>query len=134
MAEWLSEDWLKEIAARADARPILACASGTVSLAITSGRGRDVGVGYHWEYRDGVPGGGGVGVLADADLVLTVARDDAWTVLTGEVEPSVAFMRGRLKATGDGGLLLELLESTTAGGYRDWRQRAQSLTEGGPAT
>jgi SCP-2 sterol transfer family len=131
MAEWLSEDWLKEMAALADSRPPLASASGTVSLAITAGRGRDVG--YHWEYRDGVPGGGGVGVAADANLALTIDRDDAWTVLTGEVEPSVAFMRGRLKATGDGGLLLELLESTTTGGYQGWRQQAEGLTDGGPA-
>ncbi len=132
MAEWLGEEWGKEIAALADSRPSLARGSGTVSLAITAGRGRDVG--YHWEYRDGVPGDGGVGVLADADLVLTIARDDAWSVLTGEVEPSVAFMRGRLKAAGDGGLLLELLASTTTKGYREWRERVQSLTEAGPAT
>jgi hypothetical protein len=132
VAEWLSEDWLKEMAALADSRPALPRASGTVSVAITAGRGRDVG--YHWEYRDGVPGGGGVGVVADADLTLSIARDDAWSVLTGEVEPSVAFMRGRLKATGNGGLLLELLESTTAREYRDWRQRAQNLTDGGPTS
>jgi hypothetical protein len=131
VAEWLSEEWLKEIAAMADSRPSLPRASGTVSLAVTVGRGRDVG--YHWEYRDGVPGAGGVGVAADADLVLSIARDDAWSVLTGEVEPSVAFMRGRLKATGDGGLLLDLLESTTTRGYQDWRTRAQNLTDGGPA-
>ena len=130
MAEWLSEEWLKEMAALADTRPPLAGASGTVSLAITAGRGRDVG--YHWEYRDGVAGGGAAGVAADADLALTIARDDAWSVLTGEVEPSVAFMRGRLKATGDSGLLLELLESTTTGGYRQWRERALELTEPGP--
>jgi hypothetical protein len=132
MAEWLSEEWLKEIAALADSRPPLPGASGTVSLAITAGRGRDVG--YHWEYRDGVPGAGGVGVAADADLALTIARDDAWSVLAGEVEPSVAFMRGRLKATGAGGLLLELLESTTTPEYQVWRQRAQSLTDGGPSS
>ncbi len=132
MAEWLNAKWLEEIAALADARPSLPGASGTVSLAITGGRGRDVG--YHWEYRNGVPGGGGVGVVADADLALSIARDDAWSILSGEVEPSVAFMRGRLKATGAGGLLLELLESTTTPEYQDWRRRAQNLTDAGPAS
>jgi hypothetical protein len=98
---------------------------------VTAGRGREVG--YHWEYRDGKPGAGGVGLPADADLALTIARDDAWSVLTGEVEPSVAFMRGRLKSTGDTGLLLELLQSSTTRDYRVWRQRVESLTDGGPA-
>ena len=132
MAEWLSEEWLKDVAALADARPPLSGASGTVSLAITAGRGREVG--YHWQYREGLPGGGSVGVAADADLVLTIARDDAWSVLTGEMEPSVAFMRGRLKATGDGGLLLAVLESTSTGAYGEWRQRVQTMTEAALAT
>jgi SCP-2 sterol transfer family len=132
VAEWLSEEWLQDMAALADARPPLPAASGTVSLAITAGRGREVG--YHWHYRKGVPGGGSVGVAADADVVLTMARDDAWSVLTGEMEPSVAFMRGRLKATGDGGLLLAVLESTSTGAYREWRQRVQTITEATPAT
>ena len=63
-------------------------------------RTRDASVGYHWSYRDGVPGDGGVGGVADADLALTITRADAGAVASGEVEPSVAFMRGRLKATG----------------------------------
>jgi hypothetical protein len=132
VAEWLSEEWLKDMAALADARPPLSGAGGTVSLAITVGRGREVG--YHWQYREGRPGGGSVGVAADADLVLTVARDDAWSVLTGEMEPSVAFMRGRLKASGDGGLLLAVLESTSTGAYGEWRQRVETMTEAGLAT
>jgi SCP-2 sterol transfer family len=131
VTEWLSEEWLKDIAASADARPPLPGVSGTVSLAVTAGRGREVG--YHWQYRQGVPGGGRVGVAPDADVVLTIARDDAWSVLIGEMEPSVAFMRGRLKAAGDGGVLLALLESMSTGSYRDWRQRLQTRTEAGPA-
>ena len=42
---------------------------------------------------------------ADADLVITVARDDIG------LDPAVAYMRGRLKAVGDTGLLFEALRS-----------------------
>jgi hypothetical protein len=121
VAEWLSEDWLKEVADQAGARPPVAGANGTVSLAITIGRRDEVS--YHWSYRDGAPGDGGVGSVPDADLTLTIARDDAQAVASGEVEPSVAYMRGRLKASGDGALLLGLLASTATDGYRDWRRR-----------
>jgi hypothetical protein len=121
VAEWLSEEWLKEVADQAGTRPPVAGANGTVSLAITTGRRDEVS--YHWSYRDGVPGEGGVGAIADADLMLTIARDDAQAVASGEVEPSVAYMRGRLKASGDGALLLGLLASTATESYRDWLRR-----------
>jgi hypothetical protein len=121
VAEWLSDDWLQEVADQAGARPPVAGANGTVSLAITTGRRDEVS--YHWSYRDGVPGQGGVGAVPTADLTLTIVRDDALAVASGEVEPSVAYMRGRLKASGDGALLLGLLASTATDSYRDWRRR-----------
>jgi hypothetical protein len=119
--EWLSEEWLKEIAALAGARPPVAGANGTVSMVISGGRAVDVS--YHWSYQDGVPGDGGLGAAPDSDLTLTIGRADAETVVNGDVEPSVAYMRGRLKASGDGGLLLGLLASTATDAYRSWRQR-----------
>lgn len=140
MAEWLSEEWLKEVAALAGSRPPLPGATGRVSVAITDGRGRTSrtsrtggDLGYHWRYQDGVPGAGGTGVTGDAELALVMARADAWDVLTGQVEPSVAYMRGRLRATGDGRLLLELLESTATDAYRAWLQQARNLAGPLPA-
>jgi hypothetical protein len=121
VAPWLSEEWVEHVAAEAGARPPVPGANGTVSLAIGDKRGSEVA--YHWSYRDGIPGEGGVGGVADADLVLTITRADAEAVASGEVEPSVAFMRGRLKATGSGALLLGLLASTATDSYRGWRQR-----------
>jgi hypothetical protein len=43
------------------------------------------------------------------------------------VEPSVAYMRGRLKAAGDGALLLAFLESTAGDGREAWLERLRSL-------
>jgi hypothetical protein len=126
VAEWLSEEWLKEVAALAGDRPPVPGGNGTVSLAVTGAPGGEVA--YHWSYRDGVPGNGGVGPVVDAELSLSIAYADAQAVASGEVEPSVAYMRGRLKASGDGALLLGLLASTATERYREWRQR---VTAGG---
>jgi hypothetical protein len=52
--------------------------------------------------------------------------------LTGEMTPSVAYMRGRLKATGDGQLLLELLKSSTTDGYRTWLQQVRQAVDPEP--
>ena len=131
MAEWLSEEWLKEVAARAGSRPSVPGATGTVSVAVTGGPHGDAV--YHWSYRDGVPGDGGRGAASDADLAMVISYADARPVATGEVEPSVAYMRGRLKATGDGALLLGLLASTATEDYRDWRRGMMNLADPGPA-
>ena len=78
MADWLSEEWAQQVAALAGSRPPVPGANGTVSLAISDGRGSEVS--YHWSYRDGIPGDGGVGGVADADLALTITRADAEAV------------------------------------------------------
>jgi hypothetical protein len=118
--EWLSDEWLKELVASTSARPQVPGANGTVSMVITGGPAGDVS--YHWSYRDGLPGEGAMGSAPDANLTLTIGRADAEAVAKGDVEPSVAYMRGRLKAAGDGGLLLGLLASTATEPYRTWRQ------------
>jgi hypothetical protein len=116
---------LQGVADLADSRPPVPGISGTVSVSITIGR-RDQ-VAYHWSYRDGVPGEGRVGAAPDAQLTLLASSDDAKTLMSGEVEPSVAYMRGRLKASGDGALLLAWLESTATDRYREWRSHAESV-------
>lgn len=98
--------------------------AGTVSLAVALAPRKEVA--WHWRYEGGktVAGGPGAG---DADLSLTLGAGDGAEVLSGRVEPSVAFMRGRLKASGSGGLLLAFLESTTSDGFGEWRRRIESL-------
>lgn len=125
VADWLSEEWLGEMAVLADSRPPVPGTSGIVSVAITVGR-RDQ-VAYHWSYRDGVPGEGGVGPAADPQLSLVLSSADAQTLMSGELDPSVAYMRGRLKGTGDAEFLLAWLASTATDGYQAWRSQAESV-------
>jgi hypothetical protein len=132
MAEWLSDEWLKEVAARAGSRPLVPGATGTVSVAVTGAPDGDVA--FHWSYRDGVPGEGGIGPPGAAEVALVIAYADAGSLARGEVEPSVAYMRGRLKASGDGALLLGWLASTGTDEYREWRRQVVDLADPAPAT
>jgi hypothetical protein len=129
--EWLSDQWCEEVAALAGSRPEVPGGNGTVSLTVTRGKG--IAAAYHWAYKDGTPGAGGVGQMADADLVLTIGEADAALVVAGDVEPSVAYMRGRLKAAGDGGLLLGWLASTATDAYAEWRRRVAEVAGAPPA-
>ena len=100
-------------------------ADGTVSLAIATAPRREIA--WHWRYQDGRVVEGGAGSGGDPKVALTLAAADAPDVWSGRVEPSVAFMRGRLKTAGDGALLLAFLASTTAEGFGEWRKRAEAL-------
>jgi hypothetical protein len=124
---WASDEWAQELTALAESRPPVAGATSTISVAITGGKAGDAT--YHWSYRDGVPVAGATGAAVDADLALTISNVDAQTIVAGEVEPSVAYMRGRLKATGDGALLLGWLASTATDEYQEWRRHVQSALD-----
>ncbi len=76
------------------------------------------------------PGPVSVGCPGDADLSLTLSPTDAEMVRQGLLAPSVAFMQGRLKTSGDNGLLLSVLawSATDAFGpaLASWSSPAQS--------
>ncbi|HEX4864856.1 MAG TPA: SCP2 sterol-binding domain-containing protein [Acidimicrobiales bacterium] len=120
----LGEEWASEAAGVVSLLPDAPGVSGTVSFAVTEGTGKKrQEAGFHWRYEDGKAIDGAAGVDADADLVLLIAGEDAVDLLSGRVEPSVSFMRGRLKASGDGGLLLGFLRATTDSRFDSWRKR-----------
>lgn len=126
MAKWLTPEWAAEVGALHDLLPPAGDVDGTVSLGFQTASRKELTI--HWTYEGGKVVSGGTG-KADAGLQLTLAAADAGDVLSGRVEPSVAFMRGRLKATGDGGLLLAFLESTTADGFAAWRERVAAVSK-----
>ncbi|HET9731510.1 MAG TPA: SCP2 sterol-binding domain-containing protein [Acidimicrobiales bacterium] len=123
--DWLGPGWVESAASLWPSLPEAPGADGSVSLSFVTGPRKEVAI--HWSYADGRPVGGGAGADPDAGLVLSVAAADAADVVSGRVEPSVAFMRGRLKATGDGALLLAFLRSTAAAGFEDWRRGLAGL-------
>lgn len=122
--DWLGEEWASEAAAAVGMLPYAPGESGTVSFAVAEGTGKKrKEAGFHWRYDEGKAVDGEAGVDPEADLVLLIADADATELLSGLVEPSVSFMRGRLKASGDGGLLLGFLRSTTDPKYESWRKK-----------
>jgi len=81
--------------------------SGTVQVDVTGGPDGDVPV--HAVLAAGRLVDAGPGPAADADAVLTLTAADARAVVAGHLDPSVAFMQGRMKVAGDMGVVLDLL-------------------------
>jgi len=96
--------------------------SGVVGLTVT-GEGREQ-CRARLVLLDGRVDAVELGPAGAADLTLELERADAAAVLDGTLAPSVAYMRGRLKSSGDNSLLLGLLAASSERAWEDWRVAA----------
>ena len=71
----------------------------------------------------------GTGGAPTVDLTLTLTDADARAVLSGTLDPSVAFMQGRMKVAGAMGPLLDLLALAGTDAARAWRERLALHTD-----
>jgi hypothetical protein len=118
MPEIGTPEWAAEAGPRWKLLPPAPGADGAVNLSVTVAPRREATL--HWRYENGRVVDGGPGPADPPALALTMVVPDAAEVFSGQVEPSVAFMRGRLKATGSGAVLLAFLRSTTTDGFQEW--------------
>jgi SCP-2 sterol transfer family len=108
MSAFPSPEWFAELSGRG-------CAPGpslAVQLLVTGGPGGDFQA--YLRFDDGVVAEAALGTAPAAEVTLTAPVPDADAMASGELDPSVAFMQGRMKTAGDPGLLLELLAHVQA--------------------
>jgi putative sterol carrier protein len=117
VARFLSAEWIDVVRS---AVPTVGDAS--VECAVTGGPDGDVKL--HAAGSEVTLGG-----LENADVSLTVPYAEAIAIAHGELEPSVAFMQGRMKTAGDPGKLLDLLAATATPAFREGLERVAGLTE-----
>jgi putative sterol carrier protein len=115
--ELADDAWLKAyVEAQAD-RPAVVGADATVQVVLEGGPAGKV------VFREKLADGRAIAVEPGAkkgcDLELTMKWDIATEVLTGEVDPNVPFMQGRLKVAGDYALWLRLARPLADHTYRD---------------
>ena len=101
--------------------------TGTVQVDVTGGPEGDAAVYATFDTGRLVAAGSGPTPGPDASLTLTAP--DAAEVLVGALDPSVAFMQGRMKVAGDMGLVLDLLALASTDAARACRDRV-----GAPST
>jgi putative sterol carrier protein len=121
MARFLSDDWCAGIAADAPG-------ADDVGIEITVLGGPDGDV----KWQVAVAGGtvsAAAGPRPGAEVSLTVPYDDMVAILRGELQPSVAFMRGTMKTAGDQGALLVVLAATATTEFAAQRASVATSTE-----
>lgn len=129
MAVWLSEDWVtttSDVAGRPLAG-VIRPEPTTVGLTVTGLPGGDVH--YHRTIESGRVTSSGLGAGPAADVSFTATAADGMGMVRGEVDPSVAFMQGRLKTAGDPGLVLTVLAAWSSPAGRTAGRDVDALTD-----
>jgi putative sterol carrier protein len=71
-----------------------------------------------------------LGTTPEPDVTVTAGYDDWRSVELGELDPSIAFMQGVVKVSGDMAVFLPMLAATRSEASRGRRARAREVTEG----
>jgi putative sterol carrier protein len=107
--------------------PSLAGVTATIQFDITGGPDGDTSC--RWAIADGRLSPSAADGTGPADVVLTMERAVAASIQRSELDPNVAFMQGRMKATGSMEVLMALLPASQSDECRDLLARIASITE-----
>lgn len=127
MTRWLSGEWFDQARNLAVGLPPRPGLTAGIQHVITGGPDGDVSC--YWVLADGRPTSAAIGSLESPDVTLTLSWSDAAAIQSGGLDPSVAFMQGRMKVAGSMSVVLELLPATREAAYRDLRCRVADVTE-----
>jgi hypothetical protein len=127
VTKWLTAEWFDQTRAMAADQPAHPGLSVRIQHTVTGGPDGDIS--YFWVLDDGRIQSGGGGTVEQPDVTLTSVWNDAVSMCRGDLDPSVAFMQGRLKVAGSMGAMLVMLPLTNTTEYRDWRRRVAEITD-----
>jgi hypothetical protein len=129
-----AEEWAEAVRAGFDGLDGPDALTGSVRVDVTGGPDGDLSMyadfdrGHLTGAGAGSGAGTGTGVGSGPAATLSLTAADAWAVLAGDLDPSVAFMQGRMKVTGDMGLVLDLLALAATDDFRARRQQLAGLS------
>ncbi len=127
MALYLSAEWHQRVLDLAESLPTRPGVSARVACVVSGSPQGDVR--YFQDVEDGRVVAQSLGERPGADFTVTSTWDDAVQILTGELDPNVAFMQGRMKVAGNMAKLMVLLPLTVSDDYRAMQAALREVTE-----
>ena len=122
--KYLSQEYLDEQRAISQEFQDRPGASARIQNVVSGGP--DGEVRYYWLVENGKFAETGLGDIDDPDFTLTVSYDNSVKLLTGELNPQVALMTGKLKVRGAMGKLLSLLPLTQSEDFKSMQDKLRT--------
>ena len=106
------QDWLDRQRAESASLPERPGATALVQYEVTGGP--DGTVVFHTQLEDGRIVENALGADDDADFTMLLSLDEFVSIASGDEDPTVGYMQGRVKVTGNIGRMLSVLPVTTS--------------------
>ncbi|MEW6474261.1 MAG: SCP2 sterol-binding domain-containing protein [Actinomycetota bacterium] len=127
MPQYLSQEWLDQFVKMSADQPIRPGVTVKVQYKITDGPAGDID--YYWIVDGGRIVDAKRGTIGDSDFAMTSSYDDQAKMQRGELDPTAAFMKGKLKVCGDVAKLLSLLPITSSPEWKSLQDEMAAITE-----
>ena len=128
MAKYLTQEWLDEFKKLAAGQPEHAGINLRVQYQVKGGPEGDVD--YWWIIEEGKITDAQLGTL-DGDLDFTIAMmyQDAAKLQRGDLNPTSAFMQGKMKVSGNTGRMMSLMPLTNSPEWKQMEADVRAMTE-----
>ncbi len=129
MRRILTQEWLDRQQEETEALEPRTGASASIQYDVTGGP--DGPVSFHTRLENGRISENCVGTDDEADFTMVMPFDEFVAVARGDADPTVGFMQGRVKVTGNIGRMLSVLPATTSEPWRAAMRRVAADTDFG---
>ena len=102
-------------------------ANARIQYVVSGGPEGDVS--YYWVVVGGKLQDSKLGELPDADFTLRMSYDTSVKIQRGDLNPNVAFMTGKMKASGNVGKLLSLMPLTQSDDFKSLQEQLRAKAE-----
>ena len=129
MYKYLSQEWFDEFRALAEVLlPERPGATLKVQYKATEGPGGE-DVLYYWILEDGKLLEARLGTLEDSQCTVISTYENARKIQQGEITPTNAFMKGKMKVKGNLGKMMSLMPITNSAEWAQLEEKVRAITE-----
>jgi putative sterol carrier protein len=125
--KYLSQEFLDEVVRLSQGFADRPNANARIQYVVSGGPEGDVS--YYWVVVSGKLQDSKLGELPDADFTLRMSYDTSVKIQRGDLNPNVAFMTGKMKASGNVGKLLSLMPLTQSDDFKSLQEQLRAKAE-----
>jgi putative sterol carrier protein len=125
--KYLSQEFLDEAVRLSQGFADRPNANARIQYVVSGGPEGDVS--YYWVVVGGKLQDSKLGELPDADFTLRMRYDTSVKIQRGDLNPNVAFMTGKMKASGNVGKLLSLMPLTQSDDFKSLQEQLRAKAE-----